>query len=286
MRGCFSGNFESRSLNSVSFEQGMKRAESIIQKEAVPFEKFEPIFGADVVRADKAHVANLKERFKKGKQIDAYGSNCGTIFEAILHMRLKKGDWISNVDAIKPNEFDDFTHGMDEVVRVINPETKKQETVFAIDALTVGGGPLNVGVVKKMDRIKEEVVSNHLPEIKYFLNEETGEVGIKNIPRIVVAADTKTMQGLNELWMERNGEELAKHPLQIQILEQIIEQAVAIGSFAKRNGQNEIAEKYDAIRMWAKKKLNESSKRARTDWNDDASSVVSNALWPFKEIKV
>lgn len=285
MRGCFSGNgFESRSLNGVSFEQGVAQAKNIIKKKAIPFEPFEPIFGTESVRADKARVANLKEQFKKGKQIDDYGTNCGTIFEAILHMRLEKGDWIDGVHAKKTNEFDDFVHGIDEVVRVVDPETNKEKFSFAVDALTVGGGLLNVGIEKKMNKIENDIKLGHLPEVKYFLDEQTGQVGIKDIPKIVIAAGVNTIQDLNESWMERNMQEVAKHPLQIQILEQIIEQAKIIGDFAKRNGREEIAKKYEAIYRWAKNKLAEKTKHMRSDWNDNGSSVISNALYPFKEM--
>lgn len=286
MRGFFGGNgFESRSLNSVSFEQGVQQAKNIITKKAVPYEKFEPIFGEESIRADKAHVANLKEQFKKGKQIDDYGSNCGTIFEAILHMRLEKGDWIDGVRATKPNEFDDFVHGIDEVVQIIHPETKKEEAVFAIDALTVGSGLLNVGIEKKMNRIENDIKMGHLSEIKYFFDEETGKIGIKDIPKVIIAAGTHTIQELNESWMEKDMDEIRRHPLQIQILEQIIEQSGIISSFAERNDRKEIAEKYRAIYTWAKKKLAERTRVMHSDWNDNGSSVISNALYPFKEIK-
>ncbi|MFA5870477.1 MAG: hypothetical protein WC842_01120 [Candidatus Paceibacterota bacterium] len=282
MRGNFGGNdFNLPSLNKISFEQGVTRAKNVIKKEEVPFEKFESFFGSENIHADKAYVANRKEKFEKNK-IDEYGSNCATILEAITHMRFKKGDWIDGLQAIKTNEFDDIAHGIDEVLRVINPETKEEMTL-AIDILSVGGGPLNEGIEKKMERIHNDIVSDHLPEVKYFLDEETGKVGIKDIPRIIIAADVKTVQELNELWMEKNMEKLAKHPLRIQILEKFIEQGNVFGSFARRNERIEIAKKYDAIRLWAKEKLKEKIGVNQQYWNDNASFTISNALYRFKE---
>jgi len=270
-------------INAVSLEQGAQQAKEVIKREEVSFEKFESIFGSENIRADKAYVENRKELFKKN-QIDECGSNSATIFEAILHMRLKKGEWIDGVQAIKTNEFDDIANGIDEVLRVIDPETKEKRIAFAIDALTVGGGPLNVGIEKKMNRIHEDITSNKLPKIKYFLDEETKNVGIENLPRIVVAADVKTMEELNELWMEKSDRnKLVRHPLQLQILEQIIEQSNQFSMFAKRDGKDEIAEKYNSIRLWARKKLEEKRKINKDFWNDNARQVISNSLYMFKD---
>jgi len=281
-------NFGPRFLDDkISFEQGVQRAKNIIKKEAIQYEQLEPFFGSETIKVDRARVANAEEQFRQGKQIDAYGSNCGTIFEAILHLRLKKNDWItdSTDEAKRTNPVDDFFNHIDELVGLEN-EKKDKKIFFAIDALTVGGGPLNVGIEKKMDRIQDEIVSGQLPKIKYFLDEKTGEVGKKDVPRIVIAADIKTVQELNELWMEGDKEKLAKHPLQIQMLEQIIEEAGIFSSFAKRKGKDEIAKKYDEIRAETKRRLSKITKHIYTDWNDNGSSVVSNALYPFKQINM
>jgi len=290
MRGCFSGDgyksgFESRSLQNVSFEQSVVRAKKVIAQEAVPFDLFEDKYGHDTVRSDKAYVANRNERFARGEKIDDYGTNCAKIFEAILHMRLKKEDWVNGVQAIKTNEFDDIAKGVDEAVRILDPETKKELGAFAIDAMITGGGPLNVTVEKKMQRIHEEILKNELPSVKYFFDPETGALGLERLPRIVVGADTKTIQEINEMWMENNKEGMRAHPLQIQIFEQIIEQAKEIGGFAERNGQIDIAKKYEEIKKWAKKQLAERTKKIDPSWNDNAMFVISNSLFPFKDTK-
>ena len=287
MRGYFNeNNFGFHLLNGVSINQGRKRADAYIAREEVPFEKFETIFGPEVIRADKAYVANCDEHFKKGEKIDEYGSDSSRVLEAIFHLMAKKGlmNKANDIKPIKTNKYDDY-HGIDEIFQIINPETSEEKMSMAIDVLSVGGGPLNVGIEKKMNKIQHDISSNHLPIVKYFFDEKTGKVGISDIPKVVIAADLKTIEDLNELWMERNIPEIVKHPLQIQIFEQIIEQAAAFSSFAKRNGRNEIAEKYDTVRMWAKKKISETSKYVRTDWNDNAFPVISNALYPFKDSK-
>ena len=282
---CFERGFGKRSDDSVSFEQGAEQAKKIIAREAISFDSLESKYGVQEIRKDKTYVANRKECFSQGKKIDAYGENCAKIFEAILHMRLKKQEWLDGIQAVKTNEFDDIAAGVDEAVRVFDSETKKEFCSFAVDAMITGGGPLNIAVEKKMRRIQEEILRNELPSVKYFFDPETESLGLKNLPRFVVGADMKTINELNEMWLEHQKEEMRNHPLQTEILEQLIEQAKEIGDFADRNGKHDIAKKYKDVQMWARKKLSEKTKNVANAFGDNATFVISNSLYPFRETK-
>ena len=87
----------------------------------------------------------------------------------------------------------------------------------------------------------EKVLENH----KYFKSDKTHYMGsLSQIPRVIIGADSKTVQELGELWLKRKNKELAEHQIQFQILDQILIQLESFEEYAEECNQPEIAEIY------------------------------------------
>ena len=88
--------------------------------------------------------------------------------------------------------------------------------------------------------------SGLLFEIKYFHSDRQHFTGRKRkVPQVVVGVEIERVQELGLLWMNRRNAELAIHPAQITILEEIALQLKTFAEYAKRTEKNELASLFE-----------------------------------------
>ncbi|OGI94748.1 hypothetical protein A3A03_03590 [Candidatus Nomurabacteria bacterium RIFCSPLOWO2_01_FULL_40_18] len=164
-----------------------------------------------------------------------------TVFEAILHEHGEQSNWFGETAVtIKTSRFDDIANGVDEIVEFEEQESSPSYLALAVDA-TYSTFPDH-----KLQKIKAEINEGELAQIKYAVVENIGFRGeLKKVPKVVVGVSARTVNELVELWLSKDNKALANHPVQMQILEEVLMQAQAFAKYAESKGHHEIARKYE-----------------------------------------
>lgn len=229
----------------ASIEAASRRAEKEMAVTQVDLKEFKGVKGYtdEEIERDIQETERLGQIFEDKDKRDPEhqeARNLGKILEAIINEQVELGDWLGEgVLTIKTSKFDDYTRGVDEVAEFLDEGEEVSHLALAIDA-TIGGDS-----VTKLRRIKDEIDGGKLGEIKYFHSERTGFKGrLPGVPRAVVTVDGGTIATLADLWMKEDQKALNHHPVQFQILQEIILQAETFRAYAERKGNTEAARSY------------------------------------------
>lgn len=244
---------------------GAKRNEA-----AVKMEDFEdvPGYGEERVRRDK------EKARKKMAEFEAAGTTPpkrALLLEGVLFDQIELGNWFGeSAYTMAPSNYDDLFHGVDLAVGIKEDADTKKHLALGVDVTSSA-----VGIVKKLQRIKQRIQNGQLTAIEYFHSEEYDPDfygTMNNVPYVVVGAWGKTINELGELWMSAYGllrtrdpqkdelltpegqessrrrakeaiQKLAKHKVQVLLLEEIRMQLVVFHKFAEKEGQKQVAEK-------------------------------------------
>ena len=225
---------EERELDRELFiNKAYEKALTSVHEAEIDPEKFRDLYGKEAVDADRAYIEEMERTFAaEGEPSEA--QKLGTIFEALLHNQITYGGWFGKESsAQKTSRYDDVKNGIDEVVEIEVHEAATSYLGLALDA-TLGGTD------EKFKRIKREIDERKLGTVKYFRSkrgEFRGE--LSHVPRVVVAADAKTVIELATLWLEKKSKELREHPFQHQVLEEIELQLAHFEAYARERGEEE-----------------------------------------------
>lgn len=208
----------------------------------------QPGYIPELVEEDMKEVARLKGIFVANEERDPslkQSKEFAAAFEALIMINAELCNWFGpDATTICVSEYDDIKNGVDFVIKF------SDGVMIAVD-VTASGRGLN----KKFGRIEEEINSGKLANLKYFYDENTGERGmLKDIPRVIIAADGKTINGLGELWLGSKKDKydkkskqfsLERHPIQMQILEEIKLQLEFFIEYAA--GRGAVVDKYKDV---------------------------------------
>jgi len=199
-------------------------------------EEFVDYYGKDVVEKDLKYVEEMEEKFSGEAYEKKEVNKLATIFEAVVADQIYFSEWLgSGADTVIPSRYDDIKNGVDVIVEG-DDEDEKHHLALAID-VTFG-----LDVDDKFDKIKREIENDKLTEVKYFSHGP--EIGLKNIPRVVIGADVSTVKELSELWISNDKRALGEHRIQVQILEEIAVQLKTFKKYAESVDRVEVADKY------------------------------------------
>jgi hypothetical protein len=139
----------------------------------------------------------------------------------------------------KASRYDDVVNGVDTIAE-IEQENSTSHLALAID-VTHG-----VMLQKKFDRIKREIDEGTLTTIKYFENsDETFRGRLLKVPRVVLGVEKSAVVELAGLWNAGKNKELATHPVQVQLIEEITVQLQSCLEYAQKTGKGDIARVYE-----------------------------------------
>lgn len=126
-------------------------------------------------------------------------------------------------------------------------------------------------------------ISQLLVEVKYFHSNRLNFTGrLSRIPRVVIGVDAKTVCELNDLWLEKKNQLLANHPIQFQILEEIIGELSAFANYAAKIGQSGIAVEYEKIKKIAEAIYNQKRTSLKDlEERDSVFYAIQNYLRDF-----
>lgn len=261
------GHTENAIFHNLTMDYAYKKAERDLRESAIDPETFRDLYH-DGVDNDLAYVKEMEAQFEKNATPETReAKRLATVFEAILHENAELSDWLGpNATTIKTSLYDDIKNGVDTIAEFKEDGSPASHLGLSIDVTFASD------TEKKFNRIYEELKRGELPKIKYFRSEAVGFRGeLSDAPRVVIGAESKTIKQLAELWLEGQKKELGLHPIQFQILEEILMQLETFKSFAQKNKQDAIADTLEQRARIVEKILEE--KRISLDDTYERDSV-------------
>lgn len=263
-------NFGKELEDREIIEKVYEKSKEIILDSALQEDSFVDLYGEQNVNKDKDYVARMERVFKQDASEDQkYYQMLADVFEAIFFQQAELNEWLGkNATTIKTTRYDDIANGVDSIAE-FREEEHASHLALAIDATTSD----NLG--KKVGRIKEEIEKGEMARIKYFFSEHVskhqgfGRGEKVNIPRVIIGADRNVIKELSELWLENKNKELAEHPIQFQILEEIMIQCEVFKNYAAKiqdgKDRSKIVNMYDKTRETVKNIYEEKKKTIQDD---------------------
>jgi hypothetical protein len=261
-------------------EKAYTRATEILERDRIKLDELSDLYGADTIARDEAYVAKREREFAASmSDAERQQLKLATVFEAILHEQGEQSNWFGEAAVtIKTSKLDDIANGVDEIVEFEEDEKSPSYLALAVDA-TYSTFPDH-----KLQKIKEEIDRGELAKIKYAVIENTGFRGeLNKVPRVVIGVSARTVNQLAELWLSKNTKELAKHPVQIQILEEVLMQCKAFGKYAESKGQLEIARKYENTQAIIEGVMNEKKEKRIVSDSGERDDVFVSLEIALKE---
>lgn len=237
---------QERALENIDFERAYERAEKELDEEAIDIEEFASIepFSPEGVEKDLAFVAKRETSFAEDRNPESMkAKKYATILEAVVYREGERSNWLGkNAFTIKTSRYDDIVNGVDSVVEFRRPEKDPDHLALAVDVT------YSNSISEKLERIKEEIDSGKLSEVKYFVSEEAGlpHQSLENVPRVILATTMEMVSELTELWMEKDNNALAEHRIQLLMLDQMLMQLKKFEGYARSLGEEkkEIADRF------------------------------------------
>lgn len=235
-------------------EEAAKKADSIITRDEIKLSDFFGSADADRLRKDAEYVKMREtEFFQLNSTQEQESLRWSKVLEALIHEQGEQSNWFGpDATTIKTSRYDDIAGGIDEVLQFRKEEAGLYFLGLAIDAT------YSHDTIEKLKRIKSEIDAGNLADIRYFISEDDELKGeLKNIPRVVIGVDKKTVSEVAELWLDGKSKELSLHQIQFQILEQILNQCEVFAKYATSIGKDEVAKKYESTGSIIKSILDE-----------------------------
>lgn len=237
-------NFEGNAINRFEHREMIDHVHAEIKRK-FDADRIDPNdFDLNSVERDLAYLADLEKKF--GEETDPVlieSKKLADILEYFIYFHGEQSSWLGDeAETIAPSRFDDVINGVDVLVDLGEEDSLPQVAGLGIDATTSPNPDLLFG---KITRIREEIQSGKMAEVKYF-EDDNFKGSLKNIPKIVISADQTTVIRLVKLFEQGAGssQAFAEEKFQYQLLEQILRQCEVFAKIADFNNQPETAKKY------------------------------------------
>jgi len=219
-------------------DEAYKRAEKSLQTDTPDPKTFirrpdnpNGIYSQETVERDLRYVVDMQREFKSQRNpLTQEFERLAKILEAIIHEQTELSDWLGpEAHTINTSEFDDISNGIDIIIEFqLDGLPPEQYPLLAVD---ITSSPHTIR--KKFQRIETEINNERLSTIKYFASGDRRTM-VKQIPKVVIGADRKTLNGLISAWLKKDSAALANHPIQDMILEEAIRQLNVFRTHARK----------------------------------------------------
>jgi hypothetical protein len=254
---------------------------SLVSSE-IPLETFVDLYGAEAVERDKKYIAEKEKLFAQSSYREqAENHQLARIFETIFHDHAELSEWLgANAMTIKCSRYDDICNGIDTIAEFQEGESSASHLGLAIDVTTAQG------LIKKFDRIRDEIDRGKLAKVKYFVSKNMNIRGeLSNIPRVVIGADRSTVKELGELYLDKDYQALAEHPIQFQVLDEIVEELQAFQQYALRVKQPKLVRVFGNMQKLAENIISEKRKTVEDSGKRDAVyAAIQGQLVHFENL--
>lgn len=235
-----------RAMQEKFISRAYELARTKLEGDRINIQDFQGVYGRQKIEDDKGYVKEMEDRFTKlAKEMPPYqleAQKMGTILEAIIDDQIEMSDWLGpNVYTHPASRLDDIKHGVDTVLEI------EREEGAAFLALGIDVTHSAQSVPEKLKKIKREIELGEMATIEYFESETQDIRGrMDNIPRVVVCADKETLLNLARSWMDGTmKKEMGEHPVQLQIIDEIIMQLETYCAYASSLGKTKLVQKYE-----------------------------------------
>ena len=276
-------NLEKRDVknekNETLLEEMHTKAEAVILKNKINAEEFRDLYG-DVVDKDIAKAEKLKEKFGSG--LDKNSRECkkyAEIMEAIFVDLVDKAEWMGKgTKAMNTADYDDFENGIDAIAEMTQEGGFKKHLGLAMDATFANN--LN----GKFNGIKGEIVRGEMAKVKYFKSGNfKGQ--LSEVPHVIIGVSLGTIKELGEMWVKGDTEGLKNHPVQYQVLEEIIIQLETFEKYAEKYDKPELAQVYrDNHTTLREIKAEKEKIQADSGWRDRSFYNIKDEMDKFLEV--
>jgi hypothetical protein len=222
-----------------NLERAYKKAMEFLNGQAIKPEEFTDVYSAEEIGRDQRWVEDMEKKFESQRPDEM--KQLATVLEAVIHQGINNA-WLSlAARPIRASRFDDYKNGADEFIAFDHPDGTSY-MALAVDAT------IAISYTDKIRRIRDEILKGTLTEAKYFADEdEDYRPGKKKMARVVFETDLPMMSELMRIWLANDNNELARHPVQLKILFETIEQLQVYRDFAEYAQHSELLEFYDNI---------------------------------------
>jgi len=208
------------------------------ESDQIDMESFVELYGEQAVAADKDKVKELQQVFKeRDVESSVEARKIGKILEMIVNEQIELNNWFGEgARTQQTTDYDDYLNGIDSVVE-FERDDGNQFLGLAIDA-TFGG---HVSFDKKFRKIRKQLVEGKMGTVKYFRTVD-GEVEgkLNYVPRVVLSIDRKKVIEIAKLWVEGRQQDLAKHSVQVTLMQEVYLQLEAQKKFVEKLGQRQM----------------------------------------------
>lgn len=242
MKEKFSQAVDDKFLFDKAYEKMQNSKRINILKE----EDFKDIYPEQEILNDVDYAAKFQRKFQEinaNEEFDLRSENANKsqVLEHIIIEQSELEDWFGeNAVTFKTTAHDDIHNKIDMIIEF---EEAIEDTENAIKELAHLGLAIDISFSKEVDKkfakIKEEIKTGHLSEVKYFRSERAGAKKLQQLPRVVIACSQKTLKDLTEKWLEADKASLEKHVFQLQMLEEISMQLKTYEEYARVVVKNE-----------------------------------------------
>lgn len=144
------------------------------------------------------------------------------IAECLEGIILYNKNWFGvTANTYPTTKYDDYKHGIDMIVERTHQGFAQHEGV-AMDITYAGRNSIQ----RKVDRIVDNLKKGKMGKVSFFKSADGSFKGeLNNLPLVVIGADFNTMSNMINLFAEdtaATNHELAEHPFQFQMIEQVI----------------------------------------------------------------
>lgn len=232
-----------KGVEVYSFEGGVLHARKIaferagrLRDEYTPkIENFfdEPGFSNEKIQADLRYVQRRKSGFETTRFSVEQAKRAG-VLEVILAEQIELSNWLGeSVQTVFASEYDDIAHGVDFAIAF--PELQESESRYLAIDVTFSEQQIET----KLRRIKEAIDRGVLACIDYCQDSEGEKYSPGQVPQCILLFDESETDHFTQLWIEKRKKDLANHPFQDAIVEQLGCQLLMFEQYAKRIGNRE-----------------------------------------------
>ena len=273
---------ELRNIEKIMIDKMSEKARSVLMENIICPEDFVDLYGAENVKKDLKYVKEKEDEYKKESSPEKQEiEKLAVTLEAIIYEQAEINDWLgSDVETIKTSRYDDIKNKVDNIM-----EFYKEEDYSASHLALAIDETFSSDINKKFKKIKEEIDSGKLTEIKYFVSERLNIRGeLSKIPRVIIGVNEKIIKEVGELWLEKNNKTLSQHPIQFLIIEEMLIQLEAFKNYAEKVNQPEIALIYEKTKKILQKIYDEKEDLKKSQSaleNDSVYNAIINNLKNF-----
>lgn len=270
--------------DSFTLNRSFKKAFEYARNYRIKEDEFADLYGKENVEKDKRYVEEKIGEFSRKDKEDWEKENdqYADILEVIISDQVEKNEWFgSNNMSQLTSRYDDIRNGIDAVITIQEDNNSYSYTGLAADV------SYSSDISKKVERIKREIDKGSLGSVKYFYSEESNIKGqLLQVPKVIVGCDKNTLKEIMPVWNNSENKKLCEHPIQHQLLSEVVEQLEVFKDYAEKRGNKKIASIYEKnLELFKKIQQERKEKCGENTDNRDSfyEELISEIRNKFKE---